>query len=159
MEVGADGCAAAVKEVAVFDGAVFGSTEAEEGVGFVVELPVVLEAFVILGHTVGVATGEGEAAETEITNWLVGWPFNVVLAFDEEVFLKAGDPYVFWRTLGSWPKVDFFLFGIDDPFARLIEGVDGIFDPSGFRFWEEMKAIHSIGRGDGSGGNLFFCID
>ena len=81
------------------------------------------------------------------------------MAFDEKVFLKAGDTYTFWRALGSWPEVDFSLFGIEDPFPGLIEGVDDVFDPSGFRFWEEMKMIHSIGRGDGSGGDLFFCVD
>lgn len=131
VEIKADGGAAALGEVAFFDEAVLGAAEAEECVGLIVHFPIVLEAFVIGRDAVGLAVSEGEATKDEIANGGVGGGVDVDLAFNADELAEQRTHDSGGRAVGSGPEVEFFLLGVEDPLAGLVEGVDDVFDPGG----------------------------
>ena len=159
VEIKADGGAAALGEVAFFDEAVLGATEAEEGVGLVVQFPIVLKAFVLGSDAVGLAVGEAESAEDEIADGDVGGGVDVDLAFDADEFAELGSHDAFGRAVGAGPEVEFFLLGVEDPLAGLVEGVDHVFDPRGFGVRQIVEGIHAVACRDGSGGGLLLGVD
>jgi hypothetical protein len=55
--------AAAVDKVALLDGAVLGPAQTDQRVGLVVHVPIVLQAFVVLGQRIALAVHEGQAPE------------------------------------------------------------------------------------------------
>src|ERR1035437_4588600 len=84
VEIQPNGRATAVAKPAILHGARFGAAQADESVGLVEHLPVVLDAYVVAGPYIAVRMGKRQSTENKVSNWYVGGAAGIILAFEAD---------------------------------------------------------------------------
>ena len=82
VQVHPDGTASAVKEMALFNGTIPGTTQPDKSIGLVVHIPVVLQPGIIRVKRIALNMFEGKATEAKVADRYIHRAFLIDIAFD-----------------------------------------------------------------------------
>ena len=152
MQVDADRTAAAMGEAAPFDGAVFSAAQADQRVGLIVHVPVVLQAGVVLGELIPIAVHKRQALQAQISNRRVLRARLVDVPFDADQLRESGSPN---RRIATGPEVELSRRGVQYPLARFVEFLQNVFDPARRGLFQKVQRAVRLSSSTDANGRMF----